>query len=259
MDFRNLSRLNVLMNIISGNFLPMTSRKRKLPIVYKIYWTFTWLTELVYLTAFIFGVFSVPIEKALRDGTVNAVIALEIITLRIYLHCRQNLIRRLIEQLNRLIEGNEILQSITVSTMKPIEKPLTVYTVGNVITTTVWTLLPFLEIFRKNEFYYSDYQIPGVISKEPFSIDIFVTGVILQSIGGAIQNVRKMSLDLYTMHFIILMTAQYKYLRIKFATIFEQECGTLKGLYHDIRENVSSGTIKQEMGLLIRHYGTVVA
>lgn len=259
MDFRNLNRLNVLMNIISGNFLPMTNRKRKLPIAYKVCWAFTWLTELVYLTSFIFGVFSVPIEKALRDGTVNVVVTLEIITLRIYLHYRKNLIRRLIDQLNRLIESNETLQDITISTMRPIEKPLTVYTVGNVITTTIWTLLPFLEIFRKNEFYYTDYQIPSVISKEPFSVNIFITGVILQSVGGAIQNLRKMSMDFYTMHFIILMTAQYKYLRLKFATIFEQECETLKGLHDDIRENVSSETIKREMRLLIRHYGIVVA
>ncbi|XP_043507983.1 uncharacterized protein LOC122527671 [Frieseomelitta varia] len=222
MDFRNLSRLNVLMNIISGNFLPMT-------------------------------------KKALRDGTVNAVNALEIFTLRIYFHCRKNLIRRLIEQFNRLIESNETLRGITSSTMRPIEKPLRVYTVGNVIATTIWTLLPFLAILRKNEFYYSDYQIPGVISKEPFSINIFITGVILQSVAGGIQTVRKISFDLYTMHFIILLTAQYKYLRVKFATIFEQECGTLKGLYDDIRENVSSGTIKREMRLLIRHYGLVVA
>ncbi|KAF3430698.1 hypothetical protein E2986_12641 [Frieseomelitta varia] len=259
MDFRNLSRLNILMNILSGNFLPMTSRKRKLSILSKIYLIFIWPIKLIYITAFIFGAFNVSGEKVLRDGTVNVVVLLEITVLTIYLHCRKKLLRRLIEKLNYLIEGNESIQDIIVNIVKPIEKPLTIYTIGNITAVVIWATLPFLEILRKNEFYYSDYRMPNVISKEPFSVNIFIAGIILQIIGAIHTIVRKISLDLYTIHFIFLMTAQYKYLRIKFATVFEKETEASESSCNNIvKWSENERIIKQEMRLLTRHYETVV-
>ena len=259
MDFCNVNRLNIFVNILSGNFLPMTSKKTKLPIHFKIYSIIIWLIELIYLTACIFALFCVPSEKALRDGTINLIVLLEIIVLSIYLHNRKNLLRELIGKLNHLIEDNEMLQDMTLRTVKPIVKPLTIYTIANTTAVTVWVALPFFEIFRKNEFYYSDYKVPVVISKDPFSTGIFIGGVVLQILGAAYTIIRKIGLDLYTMHFIILMTAQYKYLRIKIATIFKQEPETLHN--NIVKRNVSSEnkrTINHEMRLLTRHYETVV-
>ncbi|KAK1125364.1 hypothetical protein K0M31_005734 [Melipona bicolor] len=152
-----------------------------------------------------------------------------------------------------------MLQDITLSTVKPIVKSLTIYTIANTTAVIVWIALPLLEIFRKNEFYYSDYGVPTVISKEPFSTGIFISGVALQILGAAYTIIRKIGLDLYTIHFIILMTAQYKYLRIKIATIFKQEPETLHN--NIIKQNISFGnkrTISHEMRLLTRHYETVV-
>ena len=259
MDFRNSNRLNIFVNVLSGNFLPMTSKKTKLPILFKIYSIIVWLIELVYLIACIFGLFCVPREKALKDSTVNLIVLFEIIVLSIYLHNRKDLLRELIGKLNRLIEDNEMLQEITLSIAKPIVKSLTIYTIANTTAVVVWIALPLLEILRKNEFYYSDYGVPAVISNEPFSTGIFIGGVALQILGAAYTIIRKIGLDLYTMHFIILMTAQYKYLRIKIATIFKQEPETL---HNDIvKRNISSRnerTISHEMRLLTRHYETVV-
>ena len=259
MDFRNLSRLNIFVNILSGNFLPMTSKKRKLPILSKIYLVLIWSIKLIYVTAFTFGFFYVSGEKILRDGTVNAVVLLEITVLTIYLHCRKKLLRELIEKLNHLIEGNETLQDIIVNVVKPMEKPLAIYTIGNITAVVVWAALPFLEILRKNEFYHSDYRMPNVISKEPFSVNIFIAGIILQMIGAVHTIVRKIALDLYTMHFIFLMTAQYKYLRIKFAMIFEKETEALESSCNNVvKWSENERTIKQEMRLLTRHYEAVV-
>ncbi|KAK1125362.1 hypothetical protein K0M31_005732 [Melipona bicolor] len=217
------------------------------------------MTKLVYLAAHILGLFCVPREKALKDGTVNAVVSLETITLIIYLHCHKKLLRGLIEKLNHLIEDNETLQDVTVNIVKPIEKPLIIYTIANTTAVIVWIALPFLEIFRKNEFYYSDYRMPNVLSKEPFSVNIFIAGIILQMFGGVYTIVRKISLDLYTMHFIFLMTAQYKYLRIKFTTIFQKETEALGSSYNNIiKWSENEMTIGEEMRLLTRHYETVV-
>lgn len=259
MDFRNLNRLNNFVNIISANFLPMTSKETKLPVLFKVYSIVAWLTELVYLATCILGLVCVPREKALKDGTVNAVVSLETITLIVYLHCRKKLLRGLIEKLNRLIKGNETLQDVSVDIVKPIEKLLTIYIISSITAVIVWIGLPFLEIFRKNEFYYSDYRMPAVVSKEPFSVNVFIIGGILQIIGGVYTIVRKIGLDLYTMHFIFLMTAQYKYLRIKFATIFKKGTEDLESSCNNIiKWSENEKAVKQEMRLLTRHYETVV-
>ncbi|CAD1468813.1 unnamed protein product [Heterotrigona itama] len=259
MDFRSLNRLNNLVNTLSGNFLPMTSKKTKLTVLFKIYSIIVWFIELVYLAACILGLFCVPREKALKDGTVNAVVSLEIITLIIYLHCRKRLLRGLIEKLNRLVEGNETLQDVTVNVVKPIEKSLTIYVIGSITAVIVWIALPLVEISRKNEFYYSDYRMPAVISKQPFSANIFIGGVVLEIIGGTYTIVRKIGLDFYTIHFILLMTAQYKYLRIKFATTFKREPQVLESSYNNvIKWSGDERTIKLEMKLLTSHYETVV-
>ncbi|CAD1468812.1 unnamed protein product, partial [Heterotrigona itama] len=259
MDFRGLNRLNIFVNILSGNFLPMTSKETKLTVLFKIYSIVVWLIELVYLAACILGLFCVPKEKALRDSTINLIVLFETIVLSVYLHNRKTLLRELIGKLNNLIEGNEMLQDMTVRTVKPIVRPLTIYTIANTTAVTVWIALPLLEIFRKDQFYYSDYGVPAAISNEPFSTGIFIGGVVLQILGAACTIIRKIGLDLYTMHFIILMTAQYKYLRIKIATIFQQEPGTLH--IDIVKRNISpgdKGTVKHEMRLLTRHYETVV-
>ncbi|XP_071857269.1 uncharacterized protein [Bombus fervidus] len=261
MDFRDLNPFNIFLSTLSANFLPMSNKETKLPIFLKIYSIIIWLIELTYFVACVVGILTASREKALKDGTVNLVIAIEVLVLMIYMHNRKNVLRGLIGKLNHLIEGNKMLQNMIVSALEPMEKPLKIYTVASVGSLVLWILLPLIEAFRKNEFYYSDYRVPSILSKEPFPLSVFVGGVIFQVAGGAFTLIRKISLDIYTMHIILLTTVQYKYLRMKFAAIFEQKGETLNGSYNDItRQNVSfrNKRMIQEMRLLTRHYGTVV-
>lgn len=261
MDFRDLNPFNILLSTLSANVLPMSSRETKLPIFFKIYSIVIWLIEVTYFIACVVGILTVSREKALKDGTVNLVIAIEVLVLMIYMHNRKNLLRGLIGKLNHLIEGNKILRNMIVSALEPMEKPLKIYTVASVGSLALWISLPLIEVFRKNEFRYSDYRVPFVLSKEPFPLSVFVGGVIFQIVGGTYTLIRKISLDIYTMYIILLTTAQYKYLRMKFATMFEQKPETLNGSYNDItRQNVSfrNERMIQEMRLLTRHYETVV-
>lgn len=263
MEFKSLNRLNVIVNTFSGNFLPMTNKKTALPAFLKIYSIIVWLIELVYLGACVLGSFYAPRERVLKDSTVNIVISLEAVVLIIYLHSCKSLLRKLIEKLNyALAMDNEMLQNITINTVKPLEKPLRIYTIASVTSVMVWTLLPVTDAFRKDEFYYTDYQVPAVISKQPFSMNVFIVGVILQMIGGVYTIVRKISLDIYTMHLILLLTAQYKYLRVKFATILRQGDENLKNRKNSVTwRNVSYRTenvIKQEMRTLASHHKAVI-
>ena len=161
-----------------------------------------------------------------------------------------------------LVVEDETLRDVTIGTVKPLEKPLRIYIIASVGSLMIWASLPLAKTFRKNEFYYTDYQVPAVISNEPFPIGVFIGGVVLQIFGSAYTLLRKISLDLYTMHLILLITAQYKYLRIKFATILEQK--TPKDFYNgfiiwqNVCYEINDKMVKQEMKLLTRHFEIVV-
>ncbi|XP_029035124.2 uncharacterized protein LOC114872255 isoform X3 [Osmia bicornis bicornis] len=123
MNFLTLSRLNAFMNIISGNMLPVTSKKTNLPINLKIYWVIVWMIQLSYLTACILGIHYVPTENSLKDSTVAMAVTVEAITLSVYMNSRKNLLRQLIEQLNETLkEGDEMLRTITMETVNPLQK-----------------------------------------------------------------------------------------------------------------------------------------
>ncbi|XP_031771865.1 uncharacterized protein LOC100863329 isoform X2 [Apis florea] len=259
MNFQNLNRLNAFANMISGNFLPMTNINEKSSIVSKIYFVIVWIIQLIYLAACTLGLFNVPWERSLKDGTVNMVLLFEVIILNIYLHSRRNLLRELIGKLNHvLINEDEMFRDVTISTIKTLEKPLRIYILVNVTSIMVWISSPLIKLFQKNEFYYEDFTMPVVLSEQPFSTGVFICGVFLQLFGGEYLLFRKISLDLYTMHLNLLITAQYKYLRIKFATVLKEKGETFgKDTWQNIPYDDDT-TIRQEMKLLTRHFETVI-
>ncbi|CAK9797749.1 hypothetical protein ANTPLA_LOCUS1328 [Anthophora plagiata] len=234
MDFQTLSHLNAFVNKLSGNNFPMTSKKTKLPNTSKCYSLLTWLTQLTYVTVCILGLFNVPKEKALKDGTVNIVVALEAIVLIIYLHEQKYLLRKLIRELNRAFTlNNETLRNVTNDTVRSLEGPLKIYTIASVSSVVLWTGLPLVEVSRKNEFFYTDYSVPAVLSEQPFSNRVFLVGVVLQICGSAFTVVKKIGVDLYTIHLILLMTAQYKFLRNEFAETLRNSEEDFEGFFRD--------------------------
>ncbi|XP_017879852.1 uncharacterized protein LOC108632555, partial [Ceratina calcarata] len=250
MNFQGLNSLNIFMNKFSGNFLPVTNEKKELTVLLKIYLLIVWLTQLTYLATCIFGLFHVPSERVLKDSTINMIVSVEAIILIIYLSNRKSLLRALIGKLNYvLLVEDEVLQKAVISTTRPLEKPLRIYTIASISSVVIWTSLPFFEVFRKSEFYYTDYRVPAGLFEEPFTVGIFISGVFLQIFGSGYTITRKVSLDLYTMHLILLVTAQYKYLRIKFAAIFQQQSS---------KQQNSNDMIKRKLRLLTYHYGTII-
>lgn len=263
MDFQNSNRFNVLTNMLSTNMLPLTHEKTSMSIFLKVYMIMVWTIELIYLAVCIRGFWYVPKERALQDSTVNIVVSIESILMIIYLSNRKNMLRRLIGKVNNILTtDNETFKNTITQTLKLLEKPLKIYTIVSISTVIIWIMLPCIQIFKKDEFYYVDYRIPAVLAKEPFSVSIFIVGMILETFGSAYVIFRKVSLDIYTIHLILLMTAQYRYLRIKFQTIFRTELVTLEGANkNDTWENIcrrNKKTIKQELRLLTRHHALVV-
>ncbi|XP_076647565.1 uncharacterized protein LOC143356067 isoform X1 [Halictus rubicundus] len=247
-NFESVNRWNVFMSMLSGNILPMTSEKTKMPVILKLYVAAIWTIELAYLSACVAGIFYVPKEKALRDSTVNFVVTIDILFLLPILYSNKDSLKKLIRTLNEIFAANDkTLRTTVTRLLAPLMRVQQIYIIGSAAALFAWTMLPLIAILHKNQFYCTDYQIPMILAKEPFSVAIFVAGTALQIVGGVITFIRKASLDVYTMHWILLMTAQYKYMELKFISILEKDTASM-----------AKGTVSQELRLLTQHHKTVV-
>ncbi|XP_076647566.1 uncharacterized protein LOC143356067 isoform X2 [Halictus rubicundus] len=248
-NFESVNRWNVFMSMLSGNILPMTSEKTKMPVILKLYVAAIWTIELAYLSACVAGIFYVPKEKALRDSTVNFVVTIDILFLLPILYSNKDSLKKLIRTLNEIFAANDkTLRTTVTRLLAPLMRVQQIYIIGSAAALFAWTMLPLIAILHKNQFYCTDYQIPMILAKEPFSVAIFVAGTALQIVGGVITFIRKASLDVYTMHWILLMTAQYKYMELKFISILEKDTASM-----------AKGTVSQELRLLTQHHKTVSA
>lgn len=221
MDIQNVNSLNVRLNIISGNLLPMTADNSSFPIFWKVYSILIWLLEVVQICVLIPGCIYVPKEKALKDGMIGIVITIEVVFLIVQIHTHKELVQRLIQKLNDILHvDDKIMRNTVMNTMKPIEIPLKFYWTAGTMSIIIWSGVPFTLIFQKDTFSYVDYRMPVVFSKEPFSIDIFILGSLVVMISSMYIFTKKVAVDSYVINLILLITAQYKYIALKLSMIF---------------------------------------
>ncbi|XP_025074588.1 odorant receptor 67c-like [Pogonomyrmex barbatus] len=256
MDFQSVNLLNVRLNKFSGNLLPMTSNDSLFPVSWRIYSAIIWLIEAIQTSAVIPGILSVPKDKALQDGTVSLVITIEVFFLLRQMHVHKNLVNQLIEKLNEILHAEDKSMKIIVkSTLKPVEVPLKFYCIAGTGSLIVWCGVSFALIFKKKYFYYDDYRVPIVLSKEPFSAEIFFLGNCIVSIASIFMFLKKVALDVYMINFVLLVTSQYRYMAIKLATIFRKNSPQNESQQEYSSVNSLALT---EMKALCRHYNAVV-
>lgn len=225
MNFQNVNPLNVRLNKISGNLLPMTSDDRLFPLMWRIYSAAVTLLEVIQISAMIPGMLSVPTMKAVQDGTVPSVVLTEVTILFIRMQMHRGLICRLVGKLDdiMLVEDKARMERIVKSTMRSVETPLKYYWVIGCISITLWIAVSFfMVVFKKDYFFYEDYRVPVVISKQPFSMVILALGDILGCLCTIYMFLRKNGLDLYMINILLLMIAQYRYMAMKLAILFRE-------------------------------------
>jgi len=127
MDFQSINSLNVRLNLLSGNLLPMTDNL-SFSIFWKIYSAFVWLIELVYAVTLIPACFLVPKEKALTDGVITIVITVEAGFIIMRIHAQTTLVQQLIKKLNKTLNiKDENMRNIIITNIKPMEIPFKLY------------------------------------------------------------------------------------------------------------------------------------
>lgn len=262
MDFQNVNRLNVRLNMLSGNLLPMTGDKSLFPIAWRLYSAAIWLIKVTYTISMIFALKFVPQEKALVDSTVTFVMIVEVVFLFLGIYTQRDLAKLMIQKLNDVLRvQDETMKSIVRSTVKPLEVPLKFYWMAGIMSLSVWFCTPFALLYgqKKKYFFYEDYRIPAVFSKQPYSLNIFLLGSLISYIYSVYLFMKKVALDVYMINFVLLMIAQYRYIAVKLTMIFQKEIP--KSHYAEFH-NKYCFTVNQwaeaEIKALCRHHNALI-
>ncbi|KAL6259517.1 hypothetical protein P5V15_009434 [Pogonomyrmex californicus] len=227
MDFQNINSLNVLLNLLSSNLLPAIRHFR-----YSEGFT-TFLCG--YSNCFTRS------QKAINDGMISVVVIIEIVIMITRIHSQTTLVQQLIQKLNKALSiEDENMKNIFLVFLFCMSLPL---------------------VFKKNTFYYSDFKVPAIYSKEPFSsnivvMGIFVMGSVLILISNLYIFIKKVSVDIYTTHLISLITAQYQYIASRFILIFRNDQWDNNNLQKN-NSRVNS-SIKKEIKILCRQHNAVI-
>ncbi|XP_019888624.1 uncharacterized protein LOC109611258 [Ooceraea biroi] len=255
MDFENVNSMNRQLNLISGNLFPMTANG--FTIGWRIYSIAVWLLMTVECIAFFSGCAMVPKEKNINNGMTVMLFNVEVFSLITRIHVKRGLIMQFIRGMNdSLRTRDKIMKRIVMKVVRQMQTPIKFYLLIGQLTMTIWILLPLGEIGKKSFFSYVDYKIPNAISKQPFSAMTFVLGIMLTLFADVYLLTKKLSLDSYVVHMVQLMTAQYQYIALKLAEMFQN--GMSENDYK--AENKHQHEIDQRMkreirALCLRHNG----
>jgi len=263
MDFQNVNPLNVRLNLVSGNLLPMTNDDSSFPISWKIYSILIWLLEIVQTCVLVPGCIYVPREKALRDGLIGFVIGIEVTSTVVRIHTCKRLAQQIIGKINEILremKEDKMMTNIITETIKALEIPFKFYWSSGVMSIILWCSPSFLLAFQRNSFFYVDYRMPVAYAKEPFTTSIFVLGSVIVTVSSAYIFTKKVAVDSYVTTMALLLTAQYKYITLKLSMIFQDRL---------LQNDSSKSNIKKcylnrdyyaekEIKVLCRHHNTVI-
>lgn len=219
MDFRNVNTLNVRMNFLSGNLLPLAPGALRCSFAWKLFAFLMWLFQVVQILVVFPGLFMVSLENAIV-GTTTCIIIIEVFFMAGRLYARRKLVDRLIGKLNEILRvKDETMKNIVKATLRPMDAPLKFYAWSGV-SVFVWFCIPFLSAFDRNSFFYEDFRLPAVFSKQPFSTQVFLLGTLFLMISNVHIFLKKCGVDIYIIHLVLLITSQYRYTATKLAAIF---------------------------------------
>lgn len=260
MDFQSVNLLNIRVNLISGNLFPMTTDNSRFSIVWKIYSAVTWLITVAVTIGFFFGLFSVSKKKAIIDGMIGTVYTIEVFFMVAYIHMHRDLAVQLIRNINDILRvQDETMRCVVMASLKLMHSPLKFYWMSSIITTIIWISMPLMAVLKRTSFFYEDYRLPLVISQQPFSTEIFFLGTLLLIFCSMYVIVKKIAVDIYMLNFVMLMTAQYRYITVKLENVFRE--GNSQDKHDNFKKESHPGTdswVETEMKEICRHHNSVI-
>ncbi|XP_011882023.1 PREDICTED: odorant receptor 22c-like isoform X1 [Vollenhovia emeryi] len=254
MNFRNVNLLNSRVNMLSGNLLPVAANNSQFSAICRTYSIAVWLIELIHTIALIAGVILSPNGT---DGTIAIVVTVEASFMLTRLYSRKKLMDKIIQGMNDILQNaDEIMKDIIKSALKPIIMPFVIYGVTSVISVTIWTVQPIVLVFEKSTFFYTDYNLPAAFGAEPFSSRVLIPSTIIMTIGSVYLFLKKFGVDVYMMHLVLMLTAQYRYVAVKLTILFRdlQNCDESEKKHRPIENQ----WVERELRKLCQHQNTVL-
>jgi len=253
MDFENMNSLNMKLNQLSSNLLPMTDYGSPVTLFWKLYGMFMTVFHLLIMIVLICSC-AAYVEK-------------------------ETLIRRydvLVAQYGNNVHDNTDSHSLeSGASVNPQIKRHSIYrgweleehcdedfeadtdpacAIAGMMSTILWCFLPLLTLEKKSLYWKEEYKMPSFISNEPHSQRTFIRNLFLMVCG---IYIFKKNVDVYMIHLMLLMTAQYRYIGVKIAIIFREETGCNK----DLQERGSSEVNwmqEREMIELSRYHNAMI-
>lgn len=214
MNFRSINKFNVVVNTLSGNFLPLTERDTDLGPVSRTYMMFTWSVKLIYLSATTIGLLNyTSTTEAIQKGGVNPIVSLETLILTIYLRSRRDYLCDLIDKINTVIIETDDFKRCLHDAVEPPKNQLKIYSVAAASSVIVWAGMPVSRILERNRFTYTDYTIAAYMPGAPFTVTVFLAGILMEIMGNVFIMAKKTGIDVYVSYLITLLTAEYRYTR----------------------------------------------
>ncbi|XP_012529626.1 odorant receptor 22c [Monomorium pharaonis] len=259
MDFESMNLLNSRVNVLSGNLLPIAGNNSQFSVICRVHSIFVWLTQIILTIALISGFILTPKEKALKDGMVCIVVLIEASFMLSRFYSRQTLIREMIEKMNNILQNaDEIMADIAKAAIKPIIMPFTIYGVTSGLSITIWTIQPVLLVFEKSTFFYVDYNLPTAFTTEPFSSRVLIFSTIIMTLGSVYLFLKKFGVDVYMMHLVLMLTAQYRYTAAKLMILFQDLQNSSHDKSQDKRHLVEDQWIEKELKKICQHQNTIL-
>ncbi|XP_011882003.1 PREDICTED: uncharacterized protein LOC105569846 isoform X2 [Vollenhovia emeryi] len=260
MDFQTVNRLNVRINLISGNLFPMTTDNSRFSIGWKIYSAVTWLIIIAIIIAFSVGFMMVSKKKVISDGMIGTVFAIEVLFLVARIHMHKDLVKQLIQNVNDILRvQDETMRRVVRTSLHLVHSSAKFYWMSGIITVIIWIVMPLTAAFKKNCFIYEDYRLPLAISRQPFSTEMFLLGSLLLVFGSVYVILKKAAVDIYMLNFVMLMTAQYRYIAVKLEEIFrERNSQDKRDNFEKQNHPTTDSWSETEMKAVCRHHKTVV-
>ncbi|XP_043267716.1 odorant receptor 4-like [Venturia canescens] len=212
--FRSSNDLNIAVNLLSGNLFPLGDGRSKLCLLSILWIISMWIVKITYFFTGLLGSLyfaELTTEEMFKKSGAMGVLSAEVIIPTAYLNLRRNELRNLIDQYNLLLIDSDDLRRCVHNTLEPYKRGLKFYMIASFLAASAGSAAPILLILNTDKFTYADFTVPAYVPGEPFGKMVFAAGAIFQVFGSCSINFGKISVDLYVIHLIAVLAAQYKF------------------------------------------------
>ncbi|KAG5313936.1 OR67C protein, partial [Acromyrmex insinuator] len=111
-------------------------------------------------------------------------------------------------------------------------------------------------LLTKFIFFYVNCNLPATFSSEPFSNNAMISSTVLKIVGTIYLFLKKFGMDVYMMHLVLMLTAQYRYTATKLAILFRD-----LQIYNESRKEhypMENRRIERELRKLCLHQNIVL-